>query len=494
MKASNWITDKNEKTYLWIIWSVFSFLIAYIACYHEPWFDEYHVWFMCKHLKLTWLWSSMMREGHFILWHLLIYPFVKFGCSYWCLQFVGGILTSAAVWFLLMKSPFDILSKTIITFSYPLLYLFPVISRCYALIPLFLFITAWLYTIQQKHMYLYCLFVGLIAHTHAYMEGLVGILFLLFCYEQIYIPYRRKEDVSKAIKAACITIGVVVLAFLQVAGSLQYANDNFTERNNNIKEVLEGLFFFTTSKELFIIPGNWHQLFPNSIVFSRLYGLAYLLLWSFTFFNIILIFLKIKINKKYILVFLVAVGWQIIMALFVYGFGHQRLFLPIIILFFILWISYNTKVKNNVRAIIICIFFMTAGHINILNDINGLFCEDTDLQKYVEKEIPHNEILYFTAYYMKSIEMDLYNNYNIHFLTESTNVSSPRFLSEELLNSIFSNCNQPTTIYIFTDKMYQNRIGEYHLTMLTNIGKYYIYKTICLSNMTQERNKPIKRR
>lgn len=488
MKVSNWISDKNEKAYLWIIWSVFSFLIAYISYYHEPWFDEYHVWFMCKHLKLTWLWSSMMREGHFVLWHLLIYPFVKIGCSYWCLQFVGGLLTSAAVWFLLMKSPFDILSKTIITFSYPLLYLFPVISRCYALIPLFLFITAWLYTIQQKHMYLYCLFVGLIAHTHAYMEGLVGILFILFCYEQIYIPYRRKEDVSKAIKAACITIGVVVLAFLQVAGSLQYANDNFTERNNNLKEVLEGILLFTTSKELFIIPGNWHQLFPNSIVSSRIYELAYIFFWSVIIFNIIIIFHNIRESLRYILIILVAIGWQITMALFVYGYGHQRLFLHFFILSFVLWVSYNTRYKRNVMAILTSLFIMTAGHINIIKDINRLFCEDTVLQEYVEKDIPHNEILYFTAYYMKSIEMDLYNNnFNIHFLKDSTNVSSPKHLSIELLNKIFKDCYQPTTIYLFTDKRYEKHIGVYHLTLLTNVGKYYIYKATCLSNNSQER-------
>lgn len=142
----------------------------------------------------------------------------------------------------------------------------------------------------------------------------------------------------------------------------------------------------------------------------------------------------------------------------------------------------------------ICLFFMTAGHMNIIKDINGLFCEDTDLQKFVEKEIPHDEILYFTAYYMKSVEMDLYNNYNIHFLTDSTNVSSPKNLSVELLNKIFADCNQPRVIYLFTDNNYQEQIGEYHLTMLTNVGKYYVYKTVCLSKNSQKRNQPVKRR
>ena len=325
----------------------------------------------------------------------------------------------------------------------------------------------------------------MIAHTHAYMGGLVGSLFLLFCYEQIYIPYKKDEDVSKAIKAACITIGIVLLAFLQVTGSLQYANNNFTGRNNNIKELFEGIFFFTTSKDLFIIPGNWHQLFPDAIISTLSYQLAYFSLWLVITYNLFIIFIKNKNNIKYMFVFFGAVGWEIYMALFVYGMGHQILFLHTIILILTLWISYNVRFKKNVLTILICLFFMTAGHINIIKDINGLFCEDTDLQEYVEKEIPHDETLYFTAYYMKSVEMDLYNNYNIHFFKDSTNVSSPKFLSIEMLEKIFTDCNQPTTIYLFTDKKYQEQIGTYHLTLLTNVGKYYIYKTVRLSKKSQ---------
>lgn len=462
---------------LWIIWCIFTLLTGYIASRHEPWFDEYHVWYMCKHLKLTWLWSSMMREGHFILWHLLVYPFVKIGCSYWCLQLVSVSLTSVAIWILLMKSPFDIISRFLITFSYPILYLFPVIARCYALVPLLLFITAWLYKIQHKHLYLYCSFVGLIAHTHAYMEGLVGTLFLLFCYEQIYLPYKKNNDVKKAIKAACVTVGIVLLAFFQVSGSLQFANDNMTDRNNNVKELFEGLFLFTTSKDLFIIPGNWHQLFPKFITSSIFYLLIYLSLWVVILYNYIIIFWKGSNNRKFILVFWGALLWQIWMALFVYGFGHQRLFLPMLILIQMLWISYNAKYIKNVLAIVVSLFILTAGHINITRDIDGLFCEDTKLQAFVEKNIPHGESLYFCAYFMKSVEMDLYRNYKIHFTVDATNVTSPEHIDKSFLDKLFSDCNSPNTIYMFTDKIYQNSIGTYKLSLLTNVGKYYLYKT-----------------
>lgn len=473
----NYWNYKNEKTILWLIWGVYTILIILIASQHEPWYDEYHVWAMCKHKKITWLWSSMMGEGHFILWHLLIYPFVKIGCSFWCLQLVGISLTSAAVWLLLMKAPFDLFSKVLITFSYSIMYLFPIVSRCYALIPLLLFLTAWLYTIQQKHIYLYCFFVGLIAHTHVYMEGLVGTLFILFCYEQIYIPHKRNEDVSKAIKAAFITIVVVLLAYLQVLGSLEYAKDNLTEKSNNIIEVFESIFLFTTSNNLFIIPGDWHQLFPQKIESSHLFQLIQLILWIVIFINIISIFISRKKNRKFILIYLGAIGWQVCFALTIYGFGHQRIFLPPLIFIYLLWISYNNKLRKSVLITITCLFLLTAGHKNIIKDIKDYYCEDTILQKYVEQNIPHGENLLFTSYYLKRCEEDLYYNYSIHFMQDSWNVKSPDTITKDELEKAHKECGHTNTFYMFTDKMYQKNIGPYQLTLLTHIGKYYIYKT-----------------
>ena len=51
MTSSNWEHSKNGKRLLWLIWGVFTILIIYIASQHEPWYDEYHVWAMCKHKK-----------------------------------------------------------------------------------------------------------------------------------------------------------------------------------------------------------------------------------------------------------------------------------------------------------------------------------------------------------------------------------------------------------------------------------------------------------
>jgi hypothetical protein len=308
------------------------------------------------------------------------------------------------------------------------------------------------------------------------MEGLVGMLFLLFCYERIYLPHKNKKCVSKFVKAASVTVFVVFLAFLQVSGSLQYASTNLPNRNNSITEVLESIFLLTTSKELFIIPGNWHNLFPDIVMSSFLYIAVSISLWFIILVNSIIVFWREKTNRKYIVVYVGAIGWQIWMALFVYGFGHQRIFLPIIILFLFLWLAYNNTIKNNILVVIISLFVLSAGHMNIIRDVNELFCEDTTLQHYIEKHIKKNNDLFFTAYYTKGIERDLYHNYNIHFISDSENISSPDNLTNEIINKFSSECKNELLFYIITDKTYEEHIGIYQLTMLTNVGKYYIYR------------------
>lgn len=478
MKANEELANRTNNRLLWITWGLFTIITTYIACNHEPWYDEYHVWVMCKHLKITWLWGQMMREGHFILWHSLIYPFVKLGYSFWCLQFVGTFFVSIAVWLILMKSPFNYISKCLVIFSYPLLYLFPVVARCYALVPILLFVTAWLYTIQYRHLYLYCFFVGLIAHSHAYMEGLVGSLFLLFCYEQIYLPYKKDEDVKKAIFAATITIFVVLFAYIQVLGSLQYAYDNLPGKTDSLQELLKCLLFFTTSNVLFIIPGDWHLIYPKFFQINPYYTLLYAILWGIIIFNLYITLWKNLDNRKFLFVCVGAIGWQAMMALFVYGFGHQRLFLPMLIIIHVLWLSYRLVLNKNVLIILLCFFILTAGHYNIYRDIKGVFSEDIPLLRYVENNIKPGEKLFFTSYFIQSSVSELYFNYDVHFVnsSEMVNVSSPKSLTEFFLKQAFKECNATDTVYIISDRIYENSIGPYKLTMLTNVGRYYLYK------------------
>ncbi len=457
---------KNECS----IWLVYTIAISIISAYHEPWFDEYHVWFMCEKMKLTWLWSAMTREGHFMLWHLLIYPFVKLGCSFWCLQFVGVCLASIAAFILTFKAPFNLFTKVLILFSYPILFQFFVIARCYALIPAILFVIAWLHKAQNKHKFLYCFFIGLLAHTHAYMEGMVGGLFLLYCWDHIYKPYKKNINIKSSIYGALITIGVVFMAFIQVSGSLKFAQENITNKTNSILEVIESICLFRTTNYNFIIPGNWHQLFPDIIQYHPFIYIAYFSLWSIILFLLYFILWKEKENRKYMYLYLIAIAWQIYMAIAVYGFGLQRIFLPFLILIFILWISWKKEVRYHITLIIACLFLMTAGYRVILKDIKESFSNDISLYNYIENTINHKYPLYISDCTIKY--RDIYDNYE-KIIEQSPD---PIFPSETKLLDVMNKFNNCEQYYLFTKNPLNTKYRLINTKLISDTLNCKIYR------------------
>ena len=141
MKANSVInkieTWGNNRWILWGIWAAYTMLVVALCSIHEPWGDEHNVWSMVYRLSFSELWDAMRGEGHFCLWHLCVWPWVNlFGMDYHALFVASTILMSGAVWLLLFKLDFSFIGKLLIVFSAPFFYDFPVVSRCYALIPL----------------------------------------------------------------------------------------------------------------------------------------------------------------------------------------------------------------------------------------------------------------------------------------------------------------------------------------------------------------------
>ena len=135
----------------WLVWGLYTLITIIFAFRHEPWYDEYHAWGMVNQMDFVQLWKAMRIEGHFVLWHLCLWPFVKwFGMDWHCLYCVSVPLMSLAAWLLLFKVRFPFVGKLLVIFSAPFFYYYPVISRCYALIPPIMMGLVVLYQ-QKKH-------------------------------------------------------------------------------------------------------------------------------------------------------------------------------------------------------------------------------------------------------------------------------------------------------------------------------------------------------
>ena len=49
---------------------------------HFPWYDEAHAWQLSNYMTLdNWI-SVLSREGHFIIWYLVLMPFAKLHFGY----------------------------------------------------------------------------------------------------------------------------------------------------------------------------------------------------------------------------------------------------------------------------------------------------------------------------------------------------------------------------------------------------------------------------
>ena len=162
----NWLERQGSKlSTLWLIWGVYTLIVIVFAWRHEPWYDEYHAWGMVNRMDFIQLWNAMRKEGHFIFWHMCLWPFVKwFGMDWRALYCVSVPLMSLAAWLLLFRVRFPFFGKLLVVFSAPFFYFYAVIARCYALIPPILMGLASLYQ-QKKRPVLYCLLLGLLAEN-----------------------------------------------------------------------------------------------------------------------------------------------------------------------------------------------------------------------------------------------------------------------------------------------------------------------------------------
>lgn len=134
------------------------------------------------------------------------------------MHLISCLLTAGAALLFLKSRAFSMPLKIVILLSCPVLYWFPVIARVYAMIPLALCLLAGLYPVRLKRPFAYAFALIFLVHTHAFMEGLAGILGVCFLWD-LWRRDRRMGGRQKKIFAGVLlllTFGVAA-AFLQVA-------------------------------------------------------------------------------------------------------------------------------------------------------------------------------------------------------------------------------------------------------------------------------------
>ena len=228
-----------------------------LALRHEPWADELQAWLIARDCTVPEIFKMMRWEGHFVPWYLMLHVFAANGAPVLCMNLLSWAFMAAAGAFFVFRAPFSLPLKAFVLSSAGMLFWYPVVARCYAPIPLLLFLLAACYPARLKRPLLYGFLIACLTNTHAYFEGFCGIIFILWAFDawklRAELPRRELRRIAAGL---CVAAAGALFGFLQVAPGMLDArsvgNQRFWPMKMNFFERLATSFvdFAGCSKEV----------------------------------------------------------------------------------------------------------------------------------------------------------------------------------------------------------------------------------------------------
>ena len=182
VKSQNKLVENNNFLSKHFTYSNCLILIFFILSFigilnHEMWRDETQAWLLARDSSnLIDLYQNLKYEGHPGLWHLCLFLITKFTHNPFFMQFFHILISTASVYIFVKISPFNIIEKTLFTFSYFSLFEYNLISRNYNLALLLVFVFCYLFTCKNRNYILEFLSLAFLANTNIY--GLIICLCL----------------------------------------------------------------------------------------------------------------------------------------------------------------------------------------------------------------------------------------------------------------------------------------------------------------------------
>jgi hypothetical protein len=166
--------------YLWLLAPVaYVALLGVAIAHHEPWADEAQAWLLARDSNpVTLLKDYLPYEGTPGLWHLLLMVPAKL-LPYKTLNVISGALAALATYLVLRYSPFPLILKVILPFTYFLFFQYGVVARSYALLAPLLFLVAIKYQERLQKPWLHAGLLFLLGNVSAHGYLISGALMLL---------------------------------------------------------------------------------------------------------------------------------------------------------------------------------------------------------------------------------------------------------------------------------------------------------------------------
>jgi hypothetical protein len=157
-------------------------LLAWAIPHHEPWADEAQAWQIARTLPIGQIFHLLSYEGHPGLWYLCLWVLSRLHVSYAGMRDFAAAIGFLGVAVLVTTSPFPRFIKLLLPFTFYLAFQYAIVARSYVLVPLLLFLCAYLWPqrLQRPLSIALCLgFLANVALHAAVISGGLAIVYLV---------------------------------------------------------------------------------------------------------------------------------------------------------------------------------------------------------------------------------------------------------------------------------------------------------------------------
>ena len=193
-----------------LILALFLGVCALTIPFHELWSDEAQAWILARDNSLWLLFRYRLHyEGAPGLWHFILKLLQHLSMPYPALPWAGAVFAAAGIAVFLRWSPFPLLLRILLPFTFFLQYQYAVIARPYVLFPLLAFSLCALFY-RPRGVYWFALLSGLLANVSLQGSAFSFVLMALYLGHH----YRTHAKSSALLRSTLVYILLLLFAGL----------------------------------------------------------------------------------------------------------------------------------------------------------------------------------------------------------------------------------------------------------------------------------------
>ncbi|MDP9039375.1 MAG: hypothetical protein M3O02_08895 [Acidobacteriota bacterium] len=227
-------------------------VLAFVLPHHEPWGDEAQAWLLASN-NSAWqiVRHSLHYEGAPAMWHLLLHALAVCHGGFAGVGWMGASFAVLGRYVLLRWSPFPLIVRVLLPFTFFLQYQYAVIARSYTLFALLLFSACALY--RRRRTVRFAIAAGLLANLSVQGMIVASLIAALYAWD-LYQDYTHGFHTRRA------RLGAAVLTYAALAGFACFVAIPAPDVNFAVSDTVSG---GTLHKMLVRFCGETENFFPE---------------------------------------------------------------------------------------------------------------------------------------------------------------------------------------------------------------------------------------